>query len=113
MKKLPNASRARVDKEKLTEYLLSPTHPDGRAKAEFFARFGFRLDNWAVLQEALQQHGRAYEVIREIRSSYGVRYVVEGPLTTPDGRDPVIWTVWIVDAGRTESRLVSAYPARR
>jgi hypothetical protein len=30
--KLPNAERARVDREKITDYLLSPVHPDGSSK---------------------------------------------------------------------------------
>jgi hypothetical protein len=42
--KLPNADQARVEREKITEYLLSTSHPDGRSKAEFFSRFGFRVD---------------------------------------------------------------------
>jgi hypothetical protein len=43
--KLPHLERAVVAKEKLTDYLLSETHPDGAPKAEFFGRFGFGLDN--------------------------------------------------------------------
>ena len=37
--RLPNAAEAQVDSEKITGYLLSANHPDGRSKAEFFARF--------------------------------------------------------------------------
>ena len=33
---LPEAESARVDREKLTGYLLSESHPIGRSKAKFF-----------------------------------------------------------------------------
>ena len=55
--RLPNAERARVDREKLTDCLLCVSHPDGGSKAEFFARFGFRVEDWEVLAEALRRHG--------------------------------------------------------
>ena len=39
--KLPYAAKARVERKKIVEYLLSFSHPDGSSKAEFFSRFGF------------------------------------------------------------------------
>ena len=39
--KLPNLEKAIVPREKIVDYLLSFVHKDGRAKAEFFMRFGF------------------------------------------------------------------------
>ena len=42
--RLPEAGRAQIDAEKITDYFLSARHPDGRAKAEFFTRIGFRLE---------------------------------------------------------------------
>ncbi len=65
---LPNADQAVVEKAKITEYLLSLDHPDGRSKAEFFARFGFRRQHWEVLAEALRAHGAAYPVARAAAS---------------------------------------------
>jgi hypothetical protein len=41
---LPDRDRAHVDRSKITEYLLSLSHPDGRTKAAFFMRFGFRVE---------------------------------------------------------------------
>ncbi|MEW6638092.1 MAG: DUF6883 domain-containing protein [Actinomycetota bacterium] len=31
-------------------------------------------------------------------------------MRSPDGRDPVIRTVWLVEKGRSHPRLVTAYP---
>ncbi|MBV9734399.1 MAG: hypothetical protein JO209_00715 [Acidisphaera sp.] len=43
-------------------------------------------------------------------TGFGIKYVVRCVLTTPDGRDPCVLSVWIDDAvGRP--RFVTAYPA--
>jgi hypothetical protein len=47
-------------------------------------------------------------VVKE--SEYGMRYVIEGLLCTPDGRNPVVRTVWILDDEAKVPRLVTAYP---
>ena len=109
--KLPHAEHARVDREKVTEYLLCASHPDGKSKAEFFTRFGFRLERWAILSEALLLHGTTHDVVSDLTSEYGTRYVVDGPLETPDGRNPRVRTVWIIEKDTTVPRLVTAYPA--
>jgi hypothetical protein len=41
---LPKGDGAYVDRTKIIDYLLSLSHPDGRSKAEFFRRFGFKTD---------------------------------------------------------------------
>jgi hypothetical protein len=51
--KLPGAERAIVDAAKARDYLLSPEHPVGRAKARFFAALGFRREGWAELRDTL------------------------------------------------------------
>ena len=51
--RLPNAERAVVAREKITEYLLSFTHPEGESKARFFTRFGFTPESWEELATAL------------------------------------------------------------
>jgi hypothetical protein len=38
--KLP-ARDAIIPPDKLRDYLLSPTHPDGRAKAEYLGKIGY------------------------------------------------------------------------
>ncbi|MFW6193616.1 MAG: DUF6883 domain-containing protein [Gemmatimonadota bacterium] len=41
---------------------------------------------------------------------HGMKYVVDGELTTPDGRTARIRTVWIAQPGNPRPRLVTAYP---
>ncbi len=113
--KLPNASEAIIAENKITNYLLSATHPEGRYKAAFFRRFGFRVEEWRLLAEALHTHGVEHEVTNTRDSPFGIRYIVEGELKTPEGRRPPVRTVWVIEPGTVVPQLVSAYPlsARR
>ena len=108
--KLPNADQAFVDREKVTEYLLSTSHPDGAGKAKFFGRFGFRIENWEILAESLRKHGVCHPVVKTVAFAYGTRYTVEGNIETPDGRNPSVRTVWIIEVGSVRPRLITAYP---
>jgi hypothetical protein len=76
--KLPNSDNASLPQEKITDYLLSPSHRDGRHKAAFFTAFGFTLENWQQLATALLHHANEHEVAREENSPFGKRYVIEG-----------------------------------
>ena len=107
---LPNAEEARINREKIIEYLLSESHPDGRAKAVFFAKYGFKVEQWEVLAASLRKHGIDNPVVKTVESEYGVRYCVDGPVETPVADRPSIRTVWIVEEGSPEPRLVTAYP---
>jgi len=51
---LPNAHLAKVERAKITDYLLNTAHRYGASKARFFAQFGFRLEAWEVLAAALR-----------------------------------------------------------
>jgi len=111
--KLPNYDKSTVPRTKVTDYLLSLSHYDGRGKARFFASFGFSLESWQILAEALRRHPADHEVTRIESSSFGTRYVIEGIISTPDGRAPFIRTVWFIETGEQIPRFVTAYPLRR
>lgn len=110
--KLPHAEKAQVDREKVTGYSLCTSHPDGASKAAFFSRHGFTAEAWEVLAEAPQDHGWSHPVCGSVPSAYGTRYSVDGPLESPDGRNPKVRTVWIVEHGSETPRLVTAYPLK-
>lgn len=110
---VPNRDEAEVPQAKILDYLLSLTHPEGRDKAVFFRRFGFRQDRWRDLRNALVEHVRVNPISSAAQKPFGIHYQVEGPLKTPDGRNPFVRTVWIVLEGGTIPQLLSAYPARR
>ena len=112
-RRLPGAESAYVEVAKITEYLLNPDHPIGGDKAAFLMRFGFRGDSWHMLLAALLAHARDGYVVRQQQKTYGQHFAIEGPLVTPDGRNPIVRTVWMVRLGEDRPRFLTAYPARR
>ena len=105
---MPYAQRSYVAREKITNYLLDVHHQRGGSKARFFVRFGFHLSEWETFAQALCDHGLRNEVIEIEETAFGMKYVVVGPIETPDGRNPNARTVWMVDRGTDFPRLVSA-----
>lgn len=108
--KLPEFASAIVPDQKVVAYLLSFSHPDGRGKALFFSRFGFDAAHWQILADALRQHAATHDVATLDQTPFGTRYTVEGPLVTPDGRNPSVRTVWFIATSEVNPRLVTAYP---
>ncbi|MBI5194446.1 MAG: hypothetical protein HZA08_13555 [Nitrospirae bacterium] len=107
--KLPNYENAVVPQPKITEYLLSFKHRNGRGKAQFFTRFGFSIDCWEAFAKALLEHAYNYDVTKVVKSLFGTRYVIEGLLNTPDKRNPAICLVWFIENDESIPRLVTAY----
>lgn len=111
--KLPDHEAAQIPKGKITGYLLSTVHRDGRHKAAFFMRYGFSAEDWEALANALRGHAAVNDVARIDQTRFGQRYVVEGRLPTPDGGAPHVRVVWFVEHSGTTPRLVTAYPSER
>lgn len=107
---LPNAKRALVEERKIKEYLLNKEHPDNGGKADFFIDLGFSVEDWENLAESLRSLADSCPVTQSMESSHGTKYIVDGEITTPIGKNPIVRTVWIVDRGQTIARLVTAYP---
>jgi hypothetical protein len=99
-----------VDRDKITEYLLNPAHPDNGGKAKFFKALGFRRDDWQVLASALGNLALNSSVAKCTESAHGEKYVVDGGIVSPSGRAPRIRTIWIIDRGLDTPRFVTAYP---
>jgi len=108
--KLPNATQALVEREKIADYLLNLTHRYGASKARFFGEFGFRAAEWERLAEALQEQAQNFEVTRTRETGHGPRFEIEGELRCPDGRRPRVRSVWQLDKGEVAPRLITAYP---
>jgi hypothetical protein len=110
--KLPHPDRLQIPKPKVVQYLLSSTHRAGRGKAKFFSVMGFAADAWEALAHALQQHARENVVTVSESTPFGTRYVIEGPLVAPNGRQLQVRTVWFIDEGGQAPRFVTAYPLK-
>lgn len=109
--RLPNAAHAYVPPEKLTGYLLSPSHPVGGSKARFFHLVGYDEIRAGELEAGLLSIARSEEVVDTVPSPHGVKYIVDGALDTPTGNAVRVRTVWIVERGSERPRFVTAYPA--
>jgi len=110
---LPQRELAIVPQAKITEYLLSDTHADGRHKAQFFRKFGYSLDDWQALERTLSEHPLHNEVAKIEDYPFGARFVIEGIITTPDSRQPYLRTVWFIKHGEEIPHFVTAYPLGR
>jgi hypothetical protein len=108
--KLPHRKNAHVPGEKLTEYLLSETHPIGRSKARFLRAVGFDETNIDLLEQALLQIARDEEVVEIASSPHGTKFIIDGLLTTPAGVAVGIRSIWILDVDDDRPRFVTAYP---
>jgi hypothetical protein len=116
--KLPLADEAEVPRAKIVLYLLNPEHRAGKGKARFFVAHGFAVEDWQKLTVALRQHARDHEITKEEPVPLGVRFVVEGDMTMPDGATPDgavagIRSVWFIERGERTPRFVTAYPLKR
>ncbi len=91
---------------------MNEGHRYGAGKARFFRQFGFRVEEWEKLAGALRKHGACCAVAAEKETIFGLRYEVEGPLRSPDGRAPLVKSVWQLDRGQFAPRLITAYPVK-
>jgi hypothetical protein len=99
----------RVDPRKILDYLLSETSSAGAAKNRHFRSRGFAPTAWEVFRDALTGHAQTASLEQVNPSSpYGVKRIYRCVITTPNGSNPCIRTVWQLRAG--DYWLVTAYP---
>jgi hypothetical protein len=108
--KVPNAKLAVVDPAKVRDYLLSTEHAVGRFKASFFGSLGYARNDWQILVTNLLKIVASEDAESGAQSGFGDKYEVRGTLVGPGGRAAKIVTVWIVLAGETAPRFVTAFP---
>jgi hypothetical protein len=107
---MPNAHAASVSYSKVYDYLLNPMHPDNSGKAQFFVGFGFTSLRWDILRDALQAHPLSNLVANTIGTPHGMKYDVRCHVQSPDGRNPCIRSIWIIESHvGPDPRLVTAY----
>jgi hypothetical protein len=108
--RVPHANMAMVSEEKITGYLLNPSHPDGAGKAQFFTRVGFNTETWQDLANALRELVERSTITQQVDSQHGTKYIVDGFINTPLRSTVAVRTIWIIDTGEEVPRFVTAYP---
>lgn len=107
--KLPNATRAVVEIEKLRDYCLSASHPRGRHKARVFATsLGMTAEDAEELRDAILSAIISEESTSTEEDEYGQRYVVDFMMSR-QGRQATTRTAWIIRAIENFPRLTSCY----
>jgi hypothetical protein len=107
---IPNAVRATIAAEKLTAYLLNPSHKRGGAKARLLLSLGYRTDAPHDLESDLRTQHLSLNPTRTSENAYGVAYEIEGPIRTPGGRVVRFVSIWQIDTGSHVPRLITMYP---
>ena len=106
---LPQRETLNVEEKKALQYLLNLESKDGASKARFFLGRGFTREAWGEFADALRTHGSTRPVVGSRQTPFGQNYTLECDITTPDGRNPCVLTVWTIE-GEDPPRLVTAYP---
>jgi hypothetical protein len=79
------ADVAVISPEKLRDYILSPTHPDGRGKAAYLSRLGYSRTDWLRLEHDLRAQHLILDAVPGRASLYGTKYEIVGVLMGPNG----------------------------
>ena len=108
--KLPGADRAVVAPEKVRDFLLSPANPRARGKPAFFEALGFDASRWEALQAVLLDVARSGDASPGQKSELETKFEVRANIRGPSGREAIVRTIWIVNAGEGQPRFVTAYP---
>jgi len=82
----------------------------GRFKSVVFSALGYTQQNWARLRDDLLAHAAAGEASTGETGPYGMKYIVSGTLTGPNGRTSRILAVWVLETDTSAPRFVTAYP---
>jgi len=107
---IPNARRATIAAEKLTAYLLNPSHKRGGAKARLLLSLGYQMDAPEALESDLRIQHLPLDPTRTSENPFGVAYEIEGPISTPSGRIVRFVSIWQIDTGSDVPRFITMYP---
>ncbi|MFW5834139.1 MAG: DUF6883 domain-containing protein [Pseudomonadota bacterium] len=110
---MPGADQARIDRRKLVNYALDPTHPRGRHKARVFrASLGIDASNAEWLAEALLEGLAHVPATPEGRDAFGARWRTDHRLER-NGKSATVRCLWLVPLAEAAPHLVTCYIPRR
>jgi hypothetical protein len=108
--KLPNAASAIIAPAKITDYLLDVEHVYGGSKARLLISLGYTTENWQRLERDLRAMHLDEEVIATRQTPWGERFEIVAPLTGPAGDTVLFRSIWQIDLGTDQPRLITMYP---
>ena len=105
---LPNKENAEIPDKKLTHYLFARFHSIGKHKARVLQSAGFTDPE--ILKKELLKLAQTENVTNMIETKFGMKYIIDGTIKTPDGYFFDVRTIWIIEHGKTIPRSVTLYP---
>lgn len=103
-----------VHPDKIAKYLLDPGSDDGAAKCAYLTSYGFTAEDPFELARALEEHVCESNFERIEESDWGRKFIFDGPLPAPNGRDATVVTVWMQDPCEPHiMKFVTSRPSRR
>ena len=105
---LPAAEKEHIPKEKFTLYALNFEKDPNKARA-FKEALGYQAENADKLIENIRSHIGEFKAVDKGNNGYGQRYEVLMTLTGENQKTANVKTAWIIDNGKKEPRLTSAY----
>jgi hypothetical protein len=107
--KLPNCSKAIIDKEKLVGYCLNPNHPLGQHKARVFKSvFGIGIEQAEELEAALREAALTVDALATGANEFGEKYLLDFTMVRAE-RQAIIRSSWIVRFDEDFPRLITCY----
>lgn len=103
---------AEIKKEKFTKYALDPLRQPDKARA-FREALGYTMDNYQELIDNISVNLDESELKLKGSNDHGQLYEYVMCLTGANGKQANVCTSWIIENGKTEPRLTSAYVTKK
>lgn len=106
---LPNANKAIIKKEKITDYVLNFDHFEGKNKARVFSSIlGLKKENSYYLINSIRRAILINDAIKQSQSAFGTKYTVDFELMFQK-KTAKIRTGWIIEHDKNIPRLITCY----
>jgi|SRR6185437_16358963 len=106
---LPNANRAIIKEEKITDYVLNFDHFEGKNKARVFSSvLGLKKENADFLINAIRAAILINDAVKQSESAFGIKYTVDFDLIFEKKRTRVR-TGWLIENGNDIPRLITCF----
>jgi hypothetical protein len=99
--------------EKLRDYVLNLSNPDGESKARYLMQIGYKQAQWQILEKDLREQHLSLEALPGKQSIYGVKYEIVSPLAGPNGQRRWIRSVWMIRKSESVARFVTLIPEKQ
>ena len=104
---------ALIAPEKLRDYVLSLSHPDGESKARFLREMGYDHRSWEVLEADLRKQHLSQKALPGKKSIYGEKYEIIAPLVGPNGEKRWLRSIWMIRTGETVAHFITLIPEKQ